>query len=241
MISQLVVMKENIIKGIMTELLETKDRKSAFDVFLEGEQIDLRSLTGSGEVDKIRNETYSKYQEAKNEYIGLLNDKNNIALFEKMKHLETIIAQSRSILGTVTKLSMINQKRGGSETSYVIARAPFFNPENVKAEIRVYLGKTEEMGKSIEELSRDPKFMDEAESLIVKAMKEVLTKTKVEAAIKKSVSVSNLVSSFGENVEGDEQVGQVLKKEDPRKSPFRPGAGTNPKPKHYGIIVPKKK
>ena len=68
----------------MTELLETKDRKSAFDVFLEGEQIDLRSLTGSSEVDKIRNETYSKYQEAKNEYIGLLKDKNNIALCEKM-------------------------------------------------------------------------------------------------------------------------------------------------------------
>ena len=29
-------MKENIIKGIMTDILETKDRKSAFDVFLEG-------------------------------------------------------------------------------------------------------------------------------------------------------------------------------------------------------------
>ena len=45
----------------MTELLETKDRKSAFDVFLEGEQIDLRSLTGSGEVDKIRNKPFNQY------------------------------------------------------------------------------------------------------------------------------------------------------------------------------------
>jgi hypothetical protein len=38
-------MKENIIKGIMTDILETKDRKSAFDVFLEGENINLKSLS----------------------------------------------------------------------------------------------------------------------------------------------------------------------------------------------------
>ena len=114
-----------------------------------------------------------------------------------MKELETLIVQSRSIIGTVTKLSMINQNRGGSETSYIIARAPFFNPDNVKAEIRVYLGKTEEIGRTIEDLSKDTKFMDEAERQIVNAMKDVMEKRKVEVAIKKSVSVKQLVDEDG--------------------------------------------
>lgn len=233
-------MKENIIKGIMTEILETKDKKSAFEVFLEGDQIDMRLLTGQGQVEQIRNETYSKYLKAKKEYTEIIKDQSNITLFDKMKQLEIIIAQSRSILSTVTKLSMINQKRGGSETSYIIARAPFFNPDNVKAEIRVYLGKTEEIGRSIEELSKDAKFMDDAERQIVSAMREVLEKSNVTAGIKKSVSVSQLVSSEGEFEDSDNDSKRLMQKVDPRKSPFMPGTGTNPKPKHFGIM-PKKK
>ena len=42
-------MKENILKGIMTDILETKGKKSAFEVFLEGENINLRSMSGGGE------------------------------------------------------------------------------------------------------------------------------------------------------------------------------------------------
>ena len=156
-----------------------------------------------------------------------------------MKELETLIVQSRSIIGTVTKLSMINQNRGGSETSYIIARAPFFNPDNVKAEIRVYLGKTEEIGRTIEDLSKDTKFMDEAERQIVNAMKDVMEKRKVEVAIKKSVSIKQLVTNDGE-AEEDVSVKPTNLREDPRLSPFKPGPGPNPKPKHYGII-PKKK
>lgn len=233
-------MKENIIKGIMTEILETKDKKSAFEVFLEGDHIDMRLLNGQSQVEQIRNETFSKYLKAKKEYTDIINDQNNISLFEKMKQLETIIAQSRSILSTVTKLSMINQKRGGSETSYIIARAPFFNPDNVKAEIRVYLGKAEEIGRTIDELSSDPKFMDEAERQIVSAMKEVLEKTKINVSIKKSVSVNELVSTEELFEDSSNEEKSVIQKVDPRKSPFMPGPGTNPKPKHFGVIPRKK-
>jgi hypothetical protein len=232
-------MKENIIKGIMTDILETKGKKSAFEVFLEGENINLKLLSGSGEVDQIRNQVFNKYLNAKNEYQSIIDDKDNINLFNRMKELETLIVQSRSIIGTVTKLSMINQNRGGSETSYIIARAPFFNPDNVKAEIRVYLGKTEEIGRTIEDLSKDTKFMDEAERQIVNAMKDVMEKRKVEVAIKKSVSIKQLVTNHGE---AEEEVNgkPTNLREDPRLSPFKPGPGSNPKPKHYGI-VPKKK
>jgi hypothetical protein len=234
-------MKENIIKGIMTDILETKGKKSAFKVFLEGDNIDLKLLSGGGEIEQIRNQVFTKYLNAKSEYKSIVDNKDNITLFNRMKELETLIVQSRSIINTVTKLSMINQNRGGSETSYIIARAPFFNPDNVKAEIRVYLGKTEEIGRSIEELSKDHKFMDDAERQIVNAMKEVMEKSKVEVAIKKSVSVKQLVTNDGDN-EGEVAVKpKNVLREDPRLSPYRPGPGPNPKPKHYGIFIPTKK
>lgn len=232
-------MKENIIKGIMTDILETKGKKSAFEVFLEGENINLRSMSGGGEVEQIRNLVFTKYLNAKNEYQSIINNKDNINLLNRMKELETLIVQSRSIISTVTKLSMINQNRGGSETSYIIARAPFYNPDNVKAEIRVYLGKTEEIGRSIEELSKDHKFMDDAERQIVNAMKEVMEKSNVEVAIKKSVSVKQLVTSDEDN-EGEVENVSITKPAKPR-TPFQPGPGPNPKPKHYGIFIPTKK
>ncbi len=232
-------MKENIIKGIMTEILETKDKKSAFEVFLEGENINLGLLAGGGKLEQIRNEAYTKYVNAKMEYRSIVENPEHIKMFNRMKELETLIVQSRSLIGTTIKLSMINQKRGGSETSYIIARAPFFNPENVKAEIRVYLGKTEEIGRSIEELSNDSKFMEEAEIQIVNAMKEVMEKSRVEVAIKKSVSNKVVVSLSDEDNEEDE-VGSATQKTK-MKSPFQVGRGINPKPKSIGFIIPKKK
>ena len=228
-------MKENIIKGIMTDILETKDRKSAFDVFLEGENINLKLLSGGGEVEQIRNQAFTNYLAAKNEYKNIINNPENNKLFNRMKELETLIVQSRSIISSPTKLSMINQKRGGSETSYIIARASFYNPDNVKAEIRVYLGKTEEIGRSVEELSRDTRFMDDAEKQIVKAMKEVMEKNQVQVGIKKSVKI--MVTSEGEEVKEESKM-EIKKPK--RENPYSPKPGVNPKPKSYGIFLPKK-
>lgn len=223
----------------MTEILETKDKKSAFEVFLEGENINLSLLAGGGKLEQIRNEAFTKYVNAKMEYRSIVENPEHIKMFNRMKELETLIVQSRSLIGTTLKLSMINQKRGGSETSYIIARAPFFNPENVKAEIRVYLGKTEEIGRSIEELSNDSKFMEEAEIQIVNAMKEVMEKSRVEVAIKKSVS-NKVVVSLSDEYNEEDEVGSASQKTK-MKSPFQVGPGINPKPKSIGFIIPKKK
>ena len=227
-------MKENIIKGIMTDILETKDRKSAFDVFLEGENINLKLLSGGGEVEQIRNQAFTNYLAAKTEYKNIVNNPDNNKLFNRMKELETLIVQSRSIISSPTKLSMINQKRGGSETSYIIARASFYNPDNVKAEIRVYLGKTEEIGRSVEELSRDTRFMDDAEKQIVKAMKEVMEKNQVQVGIKKSVKI--MVTSDGEEVKEESKM-EIKKPK--RENPYSPKPGVKLKPKSYRIFLPK--
>ncbi len=218
----------------MTDILETKDRKSAFDVFLEGENINMKLLSGGGEVEQIRNQAFTNYLAAKNEYKNIVNNPDNNKLFNRMKELETLIVQSRSIISSPTKLSMINQKRGGSETSYIIARASFYNPDNVKAEIRVYLGKTDEIGRSVEELSRDTRFMDDAEKQIVKAMKEVMEKNQVQVGIKKSVKV--MVTSEGEELKEESKM-EIKKPK--RENPFSPKPGVNPKPKSYRIFLPK--
>ena len=104
--------------------------------------------------------------------------------FKQMSIFETKIIQARCILSTETKLTMINQKRGGSETSYVVARAPFYNPNNVKAEIRVYLGKSEEIGDDLDKLANNSKFMNNAEKLIVNAMIKIMENN--NAATKKT-------------------------------------------------------
>jgi hypothetical protein len=226
-------MKENIIKGIMTDILETKDKKSAFDVFLEGENINLKLLSGGGEVEQIRNQAFTNYLAAKTEYKNIVNNPDNNKLFNRMKELETLIVQSRSIISSPTKLSMINQKRGGSETSYIIARASFYNPDNVKAEIRVYLGKTDEIGRSVEELSRDTRFMDDAEKQIVKAMKEVMEKNQVQVGIKKSLKI--MVTSEGEEIETN-----IENNKKKIRSPYQPGPGVKSKPKSYNVFLPKK-
>ncbi len=163
-------MKKNQLKGIFTELNETSTRKSAFTAFLETEDISSDVAVDNSEIGLIRKRVYKELQQLKAEYIDLIGDPNVKELFSRLEKLETAIVQHRSALATEVKLTMLNQKRGGSETSYVVARAPFYNPNNVKAEIRAYLGKAEELGGDLDKLSNDREFMKNAELVLVKSM-----------------------------------------------------------------------
>jgi len=217
-------------KGIFTELLESDSKKSAFEMFLKSEYINVNVLKGNSEIAINRNKIFNDYTRYKDEYNEIFNDKANLEVFQKMRLLEILILQSRSILNTSVKLGLINQKRGGSETSYVIARSPFYNPDNVKAEIRVYLGKTSEINRPIEELSRDLLFMEEAERQIVKAMNEVVERTKEKIGIKKSVKTRVVVMSNGERVE---EVIQETSDNNKKKHPLSPGKFPKQNPKSY--------
>ncbi len=219
-------MKENQLKGILVELIETKSRKSAFDVFLQSEEIPQESITEQSNIGKARGYIFSVLQNAKQEYSQITNSPEIKEIFQKLADLETTIIQSRSALATQTKLTILNQKRGGSETSYVVARAPFFNPDYVKAEIRVYLGKTEELGNDLTKLSSDSNFMENAEKLIVKAMVEVMEKRGAFASIKKSVAVNKLIIADGEeeNSSSNETSSKTRAKlkKPVRENPFSP-------------------
>jgi len=217
-------------KGIFTELLESDSKKSAFEMFLKSEYINVNVLKGNSEIAINRNKILNDYTGYKDEYNQIFNDKANLEVFHKMRLLEILILQSRSILNTSVKLGLINQKRGGSETSYVIARSPFYNPDNVKAEIRVYLGKASEINRPIEVLSKDLLFMEEAERQIVKAMNEVVERTKEKIGIKKSVKTRVVVMSNGERVE---EVIQETSDNNKKKHPLSPGKFPKQTPKSY--------
>jgi hypothetical protein len=234
-------MKEkNQIKGIMNELVESKFRKSIFEIFLSSENISMQAVNEKSVVGEKRSSIYKQLIYAKAAYSSIINNPANKELFNTMADLETVIVQARCLLASEVKLTFVNQKRGGSETSYVVARASFYNPENVKAEIRVYLGKTEEIGSDLIKLSKNTKFMDNAEKQIVLAMYEVMEKQSIVERIKKSskIPVNKMVTAVSEeyldSIELDEE--KPAKKE--MKSPYNPGPGKNPKPKG-GVYIPK--
>lgn len=167
-------MKKNQIKGIFTQLNETSTRKSVFSTFIENEEIPVDVTLENSPIGNTRKRVFAELQKLKAEYVDLIEDYKVKQLFARLERLETAIVQHRSVLATEVKLTLLNQKRGGSETSYVVARAPFYNPNNVKAEIRAYLGKAEDLGNDLVKLSNDPAFMKMAESEIVSSMEEYM-------------------------------------------------------------------
>lgn len=167
-------MKKNQLKGIFTELIETSTRKSAFTAFIETEDISNDVTKENSELGHIRKVVFNELQKLKAEYVELFNNHKVKQIFARLARLETAIVQHRSMLDTEVKLTLLNQKRGGSETSYVVARAPFYNPKNVKAEIRAYLGKAEDLGTDLVKLSNDAEFMKMAELALVSSMKEYM-------------------------------------------------------------------
>ncbi len=226
---------KNQIRGVIAEIIEKGNQKSAFEVFLNTEFIHPQSLTEKSVVGEERSVIYKQLIAAKNEYETLVS--KNMGLFNEMARLETFISQARCLISTEVKLTLVNQKRGGSETSYVVARSNFYNPELIKSEIRVYLGKSEDLGTDLIKLAMDNKFMDNAERLIVLAMKEVMVKQGALVSIKKSAYVKVAVGAEGEI----EEVLSQPKKVNQIRSPYNPGPGSNPKPKHYGLLETKKK
>jgi hypothetical protein len=89
---------------------------------------------------------------------------------KRLRNLEVAILMYRSIVSTTISIGEMKLNRSGSEKSYAFVRAPFFAPDNVKNEIRVYMGTIEELNKSIDELKKDTIFLDRCEQEVVEAM-----------------------------------------------------------------------
>ncbi len=237
-------MKKNQLKGIFTQLIETSTRKSAFTSFIETEDISSDVTLEKSEIGLKRKKIFEELQRLKADYTNIIEDYKTLQIFVRLARLETAIVQHRSMLDTEVKLTLLNQKRGGSETSYVVARASFYNPNNVKAEIRAYLGKSEDLGNDLVKLSNDPEFMKMAELALVSSMEEymivmdtlpVRKKEKVMSAVKVPVKILQVES---EDIQHEDELN---KKKVKKRTPFRPGPRVNPKPKTLGLFLPNTK
>lgn len=158
------------LKGIFTELVYTKKGGNKFLQFLKRGKIKLSSLKDNSNLGKLRRELNGLLIESCGEYEKLINDNQTQLLFNKLAELETRIIQLRCVVDTKEiKFSRGFQKKGVSETEFLIARAPFYIPNQVRSEIRVYIGKIHELG-DVKKKLKDADFLNEVEEIVVEAM-----------------------------------------------------------------------
>ncbi|WGK94545.1 MULTISPECIES: hypothetical protein [Flavobacterium] len=169
-------MKNNISKGVFTELVEEFGKKSSFDMFMElddilkittdGQKI-IRSTGSSVEANhinsSIRNKVNNRFVDIKQEYGRIIRSQEFRQILDKLVALETEMIQSRCFLNIDVKLGITKRViKSGEKVEYVIARAPFYRPGYVRSELTVYMGGIQELGNDLDKLRNDKKFMSNA-------------------------------------------------------------------------------
>jgi hypothetical protein len=141
-----------------------------FDVFITD------SVTSAAEGDTpIAAEYRGAFEKWVGEYDQIVHQFGFLETLQRLRNLEVAILMYRSMVSPAISVGEMKLNRHGSEKSYAFVRAPFFAPDNVKNEIRVYMGTIEELGKSVEELRKDPEFLDSCEKAVLHAMRERLS------------------------------------------------------------------
>jgi len=175
-------MKKDIkLKGVLLEVVGTKTVGNtglqSFNAFLEADK-DIVDKNDFG--FQMRGfEFYSKkLKEAKSVYKELYSNEVFVDFLDDIAAIETLMLQYRSLYGIQSNLKLGTLKRikDGVQKNYIVARCPFYNPNTVKTEIKVYLGTTDKESRSIEELSKDPKFILKACDEVFKGMKAIIEK-----------------------------------------------------------------
>jgi len=157
------------LKSVFANVTETRERKALFDVFITD------SVTSATEGDTpIAAEYGGAFEKWIGEYENIVHQYGFLETLNRLRNLEVAILMYRSMVSPSISVGEMKLNRHGSEKSYAFVRSPFFAPDNVKNEIRVYMGTIEELGKSVDELRKDPKFLDSCEKAVIHAMKERL-------------------------------------------------------------------
>ena len=173
-------MKNNIkLKGVLLEVVGTKTEGNtglqSFDSFLEAD-IDLVNKKNFGFQERGFDFYSKKLKEAKLFYKELYTNEEFVNFLDDLAAVETLMLQYRSLYGIKgnLKLGTLKRTKDGVEKNYIVARCPFYNPNTVKTEIKVYLGTTDKESRSIEELMKDPKYMLKACDEVFKGMKVII-------------------------------------------------------------------
>jgi hypothetical protein len=163
-------MKKVRTKGVFLDLLPTKGKRADWESFV----YELQQFAFNN----------SSVSELINQYINLVEEAYFQSKMRDASNLELRIMQKLCSIDPQVSLSPIKQFRAGEQVEYVVARSPFVEFEKTRQELRIYLGRLDEFGKTIPQLSEDTKFMAMAKQKMKTEMEKIIAGT--EKTFKKS-------------------------------------------------------
>lgn len=136
----------------------------------------------------------------------LSNEGEFITELRLYKYLETIIINTQFLLNLNFKISFLTQKKGLSKRTYLIAKAPFYYPDAVRQEARVYVRKSAielyeiEDGENIEDYQSKDEVMNQAKDQLISHMNSAIRLTIMQFhELKNSVTYdSNIVKLYND-------------------------------------------
>jgi hypothetical protein len=163
------------LRSVFTNIAEARMRRAYYDVFLNDSMMiieDVKSSKDESWIDRLQ--LLGNYEEWLKEYKSMVHDPKFEIYLQRLRNLEIAILMYRSLAFPVMSIGEMKMNRGNSDKSYAFVRAPFYSPDNLRNEIRVYMGSMDEFSKTIEELKHDAEFLDRCEVELKKAMQKKL-------------------------------------------------------------------
>jgi hypothetical protein len=159
-------MTKKKLKSVFYDVLPTEEKKAAWQTFLE-------------QSSHLQEDPYGK--KVWTEYKSLVESKEFIDMMNKAAQLELTLVQLAQMVDPEIALGTIRQDRGNETVEYIIVRAPFTEDGKKRREIRVYVGRVDDARKSIAQLKKDQKFLEEARKKVIEAMREVFSETRKQS------------------------------------------------------------
>ena len=113
-------------------------------------------------------ENYNRYCR---EYKNILGDEHFKNFIVKIKEIENNISKIRCVLEIQPKFTILKQKdKNGDMINYIVGRTTFFRDELKRDEITYYVGRLEDWGDDLNEIIKNPKFMEKSIKGLTKLM-----------------------------------------------------------------------
>ncbi len=159
------------LRSVFTNIAEARTRRAYYDVFLNDSLKIVEEVKSSDDGAWIdRKQLLSGYEDWLSEYESMVHDPKFETYLQRLRNLEIAILMYRSLAFPTISIGDLKLNRGNSEKNYAFARAPFYSPDSIKNEIRVYMGSMEDYSKTIDELKLDKEFMERCKVELKKAM-----------------------------------------------------------------------
>jgi hypothetical protein len=152
------------LRSVFTNIAEARERLAYYDVFLKDSIKVVEEVKYSKDKSWIdREKLLEGYEEWLKEYDSMVHDPNFETYLQRLRNLEIAILMYRSLAFPTISIGEMKLNRGNSEKSYAYVRAPFYSPDNIKNEIRVYMGSMDDYKKTVEQLRLDTEFLEKCE------------------------------------------------------------------------------